>query len=298
MTARARPRARRRVGARPPSPAARSAGGSDARLPAPGRIAAGLLTAVLVGGLLALINGPWLRGRPRGAGRGSAYTPASRSCSGLLALARRRRRCSTVDAHAPWTPSCSGLPAVSGVTPRWRRSCRTRSAGAHRREGGAPSCGRPSAVRLVGATDGTLIGQLALDADLPADLADAAAHRRPRASRPGPHRRRPDRRQRRSRAALRLSEVEPAALGSTAAVLRSPPRPTTDGFLLVSPQAGWQADFGFYPDADPADTPDTLERRRSSAGQRRSGPSSRSSRRASVAWVDARDPRRVYWRAR
>src|SRR5204863_155782 len=49
-------------------------------------------------------------------------------------------------------------------------------------------------------------------------------------------------------AALQLSAVEPAALGSQAVDLEV--RLTdADGFLLVSHEPDWQADFGFYPDA-------------------------------------------------
>ena len=70
----------------------------------------------------------------------------------------------------------------------------------------------------------------------------------------------------------------------------------TYGFILSSPQAGWQAAFGFY-GLDPSDTP---------GGRRRQASSQASGIRtlfaahpeASVAWIDARNPGRVYFRAR
>ena len=78
-------------------------------LPAPGRIAAGLLTAVLIGALLALINGPWLR-VGRVAWAGERYTEASQLQRVLAALDGTALL--TVDATAV-AGKLQRLPAVS-----------------------------------------------------------------------------------------------------------------------------------------------------------------------------------------
>jgi cell division septal protein FtsQ len=254
-------------------------------LPARGRIAAGVLTAVLVGGLLGLVNGPWLRvGRVVWAGE--RFT-ASSQLKGVLASLDGRALL-TVDATA-LAARLARLPAVATATVEavLPDTVRVRI-----KEKVAAFVWQTGAVRLIGEADGTLIGQLALDADLPADLGllplvddqriasrsmivgdriDAAT----------------------LAAAFILSEVQPAALGSAATDLKL--RITdTDGFLLVSSAPAWQADFGLYPDAD-AGSPDTLHNRVEAqvaavrtlfTYEREEG----------VRWVDARDPRRVYWR--
>jgi hypothetical protein len=94
-------------------------------------------------------------------------------------------------------------------------------------------------------------------------------------------------------AGLHLSEVEPAALGSTAVDLEV--RLTdNDGFLLVSAQPSWQADFGLYPGSD-FDQPGTLQEWiESQVTAVRTLFSFEGE--TKIGWVDVRDPRRVYWR--
>jgi hypothetical protein len=149
-----------------------------------------------------------------------------------------------------------------------------------------------SAVRLIGVADGTLMGQVALRADLPDDIAALPLI---------------DDRRVASRdiivgdridastlvAALRLSAVEPAQLGSTAADLEV--RLTDDdGFLLVSDQPAWEADFGFYPEAEPGSPGALDERVEAQVAAVRTLFSIEGE--TKIVWVDARDPRRVYWR--
>jgi hypothetical protein len=254
-------------------------------LPAPGRIAAAVLTAVLVGGLLALINGPWLR-VGRVAWAGERYTPASQlqrvlgPLDGTALLA--------VDATAV-AAKLQRLPAVSRATVEavLPDAVRVRIV-----EKVAAFVWQTSAVRLVGDADGTLIAQLALDAELPADLAvlPLIDDRRVQGrilivgDRIDPST---------LAAGLRLSGVEPAALGSAAFDLGV--RLTdADGFLLVSDQPSWQADFGLYPDADagqPAPLQDRVEAQVTAVRTLFSFEGE-----GKVAWVDVRDPRRVYWR--
>ena len=254
-------------------------------LPAPGRIAAGVVAAVLAGGLLALINGPWLR-VANVAWAGERYTPSSQLQRALAAL----------DGDALLMVDGTGLardleqlPAVStarveAVLPDTVRVTIVEKV--------ATFVWQTSAVRLLGVADGTLIGQLALGAALPPDLAALPLV---------------DDRRVESRnlivgdridpatltAALRLATVEAATLGSAAVGLDL--RLTDDdGFLLVSAVQGWQADFGFYPEGESGQPGSFEERVESQVAAVRTLFSYEGE--AAVGWVDVRDPRRVYWR--
>lgn len=96
-------------------------------------------------------------------------------------------------------------------------------------------------------------------------------------------------------AALALGDLPASRLGSASTILRISIDPTY-GFILTSPQAGWQAAMGYY-GSDPADTPATIQSRvleqavsiRTLFAQHPE---------AGVAWIDARNPGRVYFRAR
>jgi len=254
-------------------------------LPAPGRIAAGLLTAVLVGGLLALINGPWLR-VDRVAWAGERYTPGAQLQRVLASL--EGTALLTVDATAV-AAQLQQLPAVSRATVEavLPDTVRVRIV-----EKEAVFIWQTSAVRLIGEADGTLIGQVALTAEMPADMAALPLI---------------DDRRLESRniivgdrinasllaAAIRLSEVPPAALGSTATDLDL--RLTDDdGFLLVSSAPAWLADFGLYPDADAGQAATLDELIDAQVAAVRTLFSFEAE--AAIGWVDARDPRRVYWR--
>ena len=254
-------------------------------LPAPGRIAAGLLTAVLVGGLLALVNGPWLR-VGRVAWAGERFTPDTQLERALASLDGKALL--TVDAAAV-AVKLQRLPAVSRATVEAILPDAVR---VHIVEKVPTFVWQTSIVRLVGVADGTLIAQLALEADLPADLATLPlVEDRRVASRSlivG------DRIDPSTLAAgLRLWGVEPAALGSTSLDL-DVGLTDTDGFLLVSDQPGWQADFGFYPDADSGQREALQERVEAQVAAVRTLFSFEGE--TQISWVDVRDPRRVYWR--
>ena len=254
-------------------------------LPAPGRIAAGLLAAVLAGGLLALINGPWLRVADV-AWAGQRYTPSSQ-LQGILASLDGAALL-TVDASAVVT-ELQQLPAVSHATVEavLPDTVRVRIV-----EKVAAFVWQTSAVRLVGVADGTLMGQIALRADLPQDMVAL----------PFIDDRRLDSRDiivgdridpATLAAALRLAAVAPAALGSAASDVDV--RLTDDdGFLLVSAQPGWQADFGFYPDADAGQSASLDERVEAQVAAVRTLFSFEGE--TTIGWLDVRDPRRVYWR--
>ena len=279
----ARPRRRATTHARRPAPRLRQR--VRRALPAPGRIAAVLLTALLAGGLLALINGPWLRVE-RVAWAGERFTEEralERAVAGLSGKAIL-----TVDASG-LAGKLEQLPAVASA----------------RVEAILPDAVRiqivekpptfvwqTTFVRLLGVADGTLIGQVALTAELPPELAALPLVEDQRAG---------------SRnlivgdrvdaptlaAALRLSSVDPAALGS--ASRRLDLRITDDdGFLLVSRSPAWQADFGFYPALDTGELETLEERVSAQVAAVRTLFSFQPE--AGVSWVDARDPGRVYWR--
>jgi cell division septal protein FtsQ len=96
-------------------------------------------------------------------------------------------------------------------------------------------------------------------------------------------------------AALALATLTPSNVGSTSAVLQLSLDPTY-GFILSSPQAGWQAAFGYYA-ADPLAGPSTIEARiQAQASGMRTLFAEHPE--AGVAWIDARNPGRVYFRAR
>ena len=244
-----------------------------------------LLTAALVGGLLALINGPWLR-VARVAWAGEQYTQTR----------DLERTLSSLDGMALLTVDATGVARKLERLPAVARA---------RVEAVLPDAVRitivekvptfvwqTTVVQLVGVADGTLIGQVALGAALPAGLTGLPLI---------------DDRRTTSRniivgdridaatlaAALRLAMVEPAAIGSTAPDLNV--RLTDDdGFLLASLSPAWQADFGLYPALDEGE-PGTLEEQVSAqVAAVRTLFSFHPE--AGVSWVDARDPGRVYWR--
>jgi hypothetical protein len=254
-------------------------------LPAPGRIAAAVLSAVLITGLLALVNGPWLR-VGRVAWAGERFTPDTQLKRVLASLDGTALL--TVDAAAV-AARIQRLPAVSRATVE---ALLPDAVQVHIVEKEATFVWQTSAFRLVGVADGTLIGQLAPEADLPSDLAAlpliddrrAQSRRLVVGDRIDPSS---------LAAALRLSGVEPAALGSTAADLAV--RLTdNDGFLLVSAQPSWQADFGLYPNSDFGEPAALQQRVEAQVTAVRTLFSFEGE--GHMAWIDARDPRRVYWR--
>jgi hypothetical protein len=255
------------------------------RLPPPGRIAAVLLTAVLAGGLLALINGPWLRVQQI-AWAGGRYTgdrQIERAVAGLHGAPIL-----TVDGTA-LASSLEQLPAVASVRVDAVLPGAVRI---HIVEKSPTFVWQTTLVRLLGVADGTLIGQLALGPDLPADVAalplvddrriashDLTVGDRIDASTLA--------------AALRLAAVAPPTLGSASPRLAL--RLTDDdGFLLVSPSLGWQADFGFYPALDTGELGTLEEQVAAQVAAVRTLFSVHPE--GGVSWVDARDPGRVYWR--
>jgi len=284
MTARvAKPRRRPTTHARRPAPAL----GTRVRrsLPAPGRIAAVLLLATLVAGLLALVNGPWLR-VGRVAWAGERFTPAYELERTLAALDGSALL--TLDATSV-VAELRRLPAVSEARVEVTLPSSVTVA---IREKQPTFVWQTSAVRLIGSTDGTLIGQVALRATLPEDLAALPlVDDRRFASRNIIVGDRLDAQILAS--ALRLAMVEPAMIGSGASSLQV--RLTdADGFLLASRAPAWQADFGYYPLADIGELGSLDEQVEAQVAAVRTLFSLQPE--GTVSWVDARNPGRVYWR--
>ncbi len=277
------PRRRSSTHARRPGPGLRRR--LRQALPAPGRIAAVLLTAALVGGLLALINGPWLR-VAHVAFAGARYTPANQLQRALGSLDGSAL---LIVNAADAAHKLERLPAVLSASVEATLPDAVKVTIVEK----VPAfVWQTSAVRLVGVTDGTLIGQVALRAKLSADLAALPLIDDRRVASGdiivGDRIDAPT-----LAAALRLSTVVPTALGSGSLALEV--RLTDDdGFLLVSTGPVWQADFGFYPAQDEGEQGTLDAQVNAQVAAVRTLFSAQPE--GGVSWVDARDPGRVYWR--
>jgi len=161
-------------------------------------------------------------------------------------------------------------------------------------EAGAVALWRTSAAQLLLAADGTVVGVQSREAvargslvDLPVidDQRDASHDLTVGDALPASE----------VDAALALAALTGTRLGSQTAA----PNLTVDpiyGFVLSSPTAGWQAAFGYY-GLDPLETPDRMAARiASQASAVRTLFAAHPE--AGVAWVDARNPGKVYFRAR
>lgn len=256
------------------------------RIPSRGRLVAALLLAAAGGGLLAMLNGPWLRVE-RVDLSGQRYTDA-----GLVEQILRPLHGSPLLAidSRDVAERLGVLPAVESVTVETRLPDAVRVMVAEKKPA---FVWLTSASRLIGATDGTLIGRLAPELEVPSELA----------SLPLIDDRRRDSRTllvgdvlppEELRMALRLLALEPELLGSgggSFAVRVS----DEHGLVLVSRQPGWLAAFGFY-GLDPAETPLMADARldRQLAALRTLFATVNE---LNVGWVDVRNPGKVYWRA-
>jgi cell division septal protein FtsQ len=254
------------------------------RLPSRGRILALAIFATLIVAGVTLVNGPWLR-VGRLAHAGERYTPAATLDEVLSAY--RGLPLLAVDSGAI-VERLASLPAVSSVQVSAVLPDELRVTIAEKQPA---FTWVTSGLRLVGAADGTLIGELPLDAEVPAELASLPAI--------------DDQRQRSRglimgdvippdelRMALRLLNVEPALLGSASSGI-SLRIDTEYGFILVSAQPAWQAALGFY-GLDPSGGEIAAEARfdQQAAAIRTLFASQPET---SVRWVDARNPGKVYW---
>ncbi|MEO8511045.1 MAG: FtsQ-type POTRA domain-containing protein [Chloroflexota bacterium] len=253
-------------------------------LPSRGRALAGLLAVGLVAGFVVLLNGPWLRisdvewhGRQLTAERD--LRDEASAVQGQNAL--------LVDSGA-LQRRIEALPGVSGADVDVRLPGRITVT---LREEAPAFVWRTSAVQLVGAASGGIIGQVARDAALPDELgALPFIDDRRRVSRdltlgdsidPGA-----------LGIAIELARMDPAALGSTTNGL-TVHIDEEFGFVLDSEQPAWSAAFGVY-GMDPEMTQDPERRIERQVAGVRTLFSEQSE--AGIGWLDVRNPGRVYWR--
>lgn len=255
-------------------------------LPSRGRLAAALIAAALIAAFAVVVTGPWLRvtsvawsGRALTAER--ALRGAAEGLEGQNAL--------LVDG-ADLRARLQSLPAVAAA--RVDVQLPDRVAISLTEE--APAfVWRTRAVQLIGAADGTLIGQLALGDELEGPFAalPVVDDRRPASGdltvgdRVDPEE---------VAIAIRLAQLEPAALGSTTSGVTVHLEPEY-GFVVDSAAPAWRAAFGLY-GMDPEIDGDVTSRiERQVAGVRTLFAEEDE---ATIGWLDVRNPGRVYWRPR
>jgi cell division septal protein FtsQ len=275
---------RGRQARRPGVPLRRRIGG---RLPSIRRLLAGLGAAAAAAGLVALVSGPWLRvtevtwaGEQFTAQRDLERVLDRQRGTSLLAVDTRslRDRLERLPAVAEATVSAS-LPGRLEVTIVERE---------------AAFVWETSSALLLGAADGTLFAALPSDATLEADVTalprvadERATARLMRAGDRIPVAL--------LRTALRLASLDPAALGSTAERL-GVRLDDEFGFRLVAADPGWEMAFGVYgtdPNETAGDAATRLERQVTAVRTLFATQAE-----AEIGWVDARNPGKVYFRAK
>jgi len=243
------------------------------------------MLAVLAVGLVVLVNGPWLRVE-RVAWAGQHYTAAFELQRATNRL--RGDRLLTMDLAA-LRSELERLPAVSQASVEAELPDTVKITLSEK----APAfVWQTSVVRLLGAADGTLIGQIARSVDLPAELAALPLVDDERAA---------------SRSmivgdridavllstALRLVALDPARIGSKASGF-GVSLDDEHGFVLVARDAPWQAALGndrVDPAEDPSQSTDLIEAQL--AGIRTLLAMQPEEQ---LSWIDVRNPGKVYWR--
>jgi POTRA domain, FtsQ-type len=280
-----------------PSARARRASGAHARrrgrtfaaprvrlgFPRAGRLLAAVLACALGGGLMALINGPWLRVAAVGSSPTQYVTGDELSAvlnpvkgTSLLALDERalvgRLRALPAVADAQIDPRIPDGLVVS-ITEK------------------APAyIWQTSAVRLVVARDGMVIGEIALREQLSGAMARLPLVDDQRRSShdfsPGDRIPAGD-----AATALRLAGTAPALLGSAAPSLQVHIDERCGYLLTPKRGAAWSAALGFYTDDGGAGSASILDDQLAAVRTLFAA-----HRETAVSWVDARNPGKVYWR--
>ncbi|MGH2427539.1 MAG: cell division protein FtsQ/DivIB, partial [Candidatus Limnocylindria bacterium] len=257
------------------------------RLPSLRRVLAGLGAVAATAGLVALLQAPWLRVSEVG-WAGEHYTDPD-ALSRILA-AQRGASVLTVNTGA-LASQIERLPAVAEARVHATLPDRIEATVVEREPA---FVWQTSRARLLGAADGTLFAALPADAALPTELAtlpiidDRRAMARLIAAGdvvPAGL----------AETAMELASIQPEALGSAAARL-SVRLDDQHGFVLVSGRPEWRAALGFYghdPAAAPQDAGGRIHRQVAAIRTLFA-----SEPEESVGWVDARNPGKVYFRAR
>jgi len=283
VTRGARPRRRGAHATRPKAPLRRRL---RPRLPSLGRALAALLFAATLAGLVVLVNGPWLRV--------AQISVAGQQLTGESALAGvleplRGSSLLALDAAAV-ADRLRTLPAVAEARVQTGLLDRVEVTIDEKQP---TFVWRTETHRLVGADDGTLIGEVPRDGDLPKALARlpyvddrrAAAIALGIGSRIEPAV---------LQTALRLASLDPARLGSAARRL-SIRLDDEFGFVLVASRPSWQVAFGVSGMQTGATQTVTARIDEQLAAVRTLFATRRET---SVWWVDARNPGKVYFRAK
>jgi cell division septal protein FtsQ len=277
-------RPRRRGAQRPGVPfRSRLAG----RLPSLRRFLAAVAAAAAVAGLVALVNGPWLRVRAV-SWEGAVYTPAA-EVEEVLQDARGRGILA-VDTRA-LREQLEKLPSVAEAVVTSSLNGEVRAAVV---EPTAVVIWDTSRGRLLVSEEGTIFGALPAETALPEALEQVAVVRDERGV---------GRRLTLGDAipptmleiALRVAAIDPAAMGSSATRL-AVRLDDEFGFRLVSDEAGWEVALGVYgtdPRESLSEAAAQLERQVTAvrtlfATEPESG----------IGWVDVRNPGKVYFRAK
>lgn len=283
MSRNASTRPRRRAGQakRPGRPVRQRLRGRPA---AAGRILALLVFTTLVGGLVTILNGPWLR--VAGVAAAGAHFTSPQQLDQLLAPYDGESLL-TLDSGA-LAASLRALPAVAEARVSARLPDRLTVT---LTEKAAALTWLTPQRRLVVAGDGSIIAELPPDAEpsdellaLPAVDDGRPASRVLAAGGSIPAQE--------IRAAQRLLTLDPALLGSRATGF-SLRVDGEYGFILVATRPAWQVALGFY-QLDPDETEAAAVARldaqvaavRTLFGEQREG---------AIGWVDARNPGKVYW---
>jgi hypothetical protein len=259
----------------------------EGRLPSIHRLLAVVATIAALAGLVALLNGPWLRVREVG-WEGGTYT-RSADVEDVLAAARGRSVLSvdTRELH-------DQLEELASVADAEVTASLTGEVRASLVEPEATVIWQTGAGRLLVAADGTLFGGLPADAELPADLASlpmviderSVAGRLSVGDRIGLAV---------LETTMRVVAIDPAVLGSTASGL-AVRLDDEFGFRLVSDESGWEVALGVYgtdPRQTSAEAAARLDRQVTAV---RTLFTSRPE--AEIGWVDVRNPGKVYFRAK
>jgi cell division septal protein FtsQ len=257
------------------------------RLPSMRRVLAGVGAVAVAAGLVTLLSGPWLRvtdvswsGETFTAPRDLERVVGGRRGANLLALDTRVLR-----------DQLAALPAVAEATINATLPGRLDVTIVERE---VAFVWQTSSARLLGAADGTVFAALRRDEALAPELATMprVVDQRTTARLMTVGDRIPDDV---LRTALRLADLDPAALGSQTTAL-GVQLDDEFGFRLVAPDMGWElalGPFGIDPTETAADAAARLERQVTAV---RTLFASRAE--AEIGWVDARNPGKVYFRAK
>lgn len=256
------------------------------RLPSRARAAAACLCLALVSVLGYLVAGPVARVE-RIEWDGNHFTADA-------ALERRLSRLDgtsvlLVDTEA-LARELAALPGVAGASVRATLPDRVQVT---IREDQPALVWRTERARLLVTAEGAVIGELPLDGELGEGLA-ALPVIDDRRSEPVEWRVGGSLPAVEVRTATRLTAVDPAVLGSVVPAL-SVQVDELYGFTLVAPEPGWTAALGFYGREPGDDAEASAERLERQIAALRTVFASRPE--ATVTWLDARNPGKVYFRA-